>query len=134
LRAEAQLVDVVNDLAEIIAAGDFVSYLTKDLPDFVFNGIRSAGLLYETVQVGKELPVDEIAQSLIPLRPGATKCCSRGRRFVLEQITNLTALGELSNSSWKMPTASPLLIPSCREMSPPRYRDLPLTARMDVGA
>ena len=41
---------------------------------------------------------------------------------------------ELSNSFWKMPTASPLLIRSCRKMSPPRYRDLPLTARTDVGA
>jgi hypothetical protein len=53
----------------------------------------------------------------------------------LQKATGMArSAAEASNSSWKMPTASPLLIRSCRKMSPPRYRDLPLTARTDVGA
>jgi hypothetical protein len=62
LRAEAQLVDVVDDLAEVVAALDLVLDLTEDFADFVFNGVRPAGLLLEAVEVGEELVVDEVAQ------------------------------------------------------------------------
>ena len=62
LRAEAQLVDVVDDLAQVVAALDLVLDLAEDLADLVFDGVRPAGPLLEAVQVGKELAVDEVAQ------------------------------------------------------------------------
>ena len=62
LRAEAQLVDVVDDLAQVVAALDLVLDLPEDLADLVFDGVRPAGLLLEAVQVGEELPVDEVAE------------------------------------------------------------------------
>ena len=55
LRAEAQLVDVVDDLAQVVAALDLVFDLAEDLADLVFDRVRPAGLLLEAVQVGKEL-------------------------------------------------------------------------------
>ena len=62
LRAEAQFVNVVDDLAQVVAAVDLVFDLAKDFANLVLEGIRPAGLLLETVQVGKEFAVDEIAQ------------------------------------------------------------------------
>ena len=62
LRAEAQFVDVVDDLAQVVAALDLVLDLAEDFADLVFDGVRPAGLLLEAVQVGEELLVDEVAQ------------------------------------------------------------------------
>ena len=62
LGAEAQLVDVVDDLAQVVAALDLVLDLAEDLADLVFDGVRSAGLLLEAVQVREELAIDEVAQ------------------------------------------------------------------------
>ena len=62
LRAEAQFVDVVDDLAQVVAALDLVLDLAEDLADLVFDGVRPGGLLLEAVQVGEELAVDEVAQ------------------------------------------------------------------------
>ena len=62
LRAESQLVDVVDDLAQVVAALDLVLDLAEDLADLVFDGVRPGGLLLEAVQVGEELAVDEVAQ------------------------------------------------------------------------
>src|SRR6266853_1047109 len=42
-----------------------------------------------------------------------------------DRVTLLTDSG-IEQSSWKMPTASPLSIQSCKIRSAPRYRDLPL--------
>ena len=62
LRTEPQFVDVVDDLAEVVAAGDLVLDLAEDLADLVLDGVRPAGLLLEAVQVGEQLLVDEVAQ------------------------------------------------------------------------
>ena len=62
LRAEAKLVDVVDDLAEVVAAGNFVFDLAEDFADFVFDGVRPGGLLLEAVKVGEELLIDEVAK------------------------------------------------------------------------
>jgi len=62
LGAEAQFVDVVDDLAQIVAALDAVFDLPENLPDLVFNRVRPARALLEPVQVGEELAVDEIAE------------------------------------------------------------------------
>ena len=62
LRPETQLVDVVNDLAQVVAAGNLVFDLAENLADFVFNGARPGGPLREIVEIGKELLVDEILQ------------------------------------------------------------------------
>jgi hypothetical protein len=67
LRAEAQLVDVVDDLAQVVAAVDLVLDLAEDLADLVFDGVRPAGALLEAVQVGEELGVDEVAQVVASL-------------------------------------------------------------------
>jgi len=62
LRAEAEFVDVIDDLAQVVAALDLVLDLPEDLPDFVFDGVRPAGLLLETVKVREELLIDEVAE------------------------------------------------------------------------
>ena len=62
LRAEAQLVDLVDDLAHVVAALDLVLDLAEDLADLVLDRVRPGGLLLEAVQVGKQLAVDEVAQ------------------------------------------------------------------------
>jgi hypothetical protein len=69
LRTEAQFVDVVDDFAKVVAAGDLVSDLAENLSDLVFDRVRPAGLLREAVQVGEELLIDEIAQ-IIPGQRG----------------------------------------------------------------
>jgi RimJ/RimL family protein N-acetyltransferase len=62
LRAEAQLVDVVDDLAQVVAAADLVADLAEVLADLVLDRVRAAGLLLEAVQVREELLVQEVAQ------------------------------------------------------------------------
>jgi hypothetical protein len=42
LRAEAQLVDMVDDLAQVVAALNLVFDLAEDLPDLVFDGVWPA--------------------------------------------------------------------------------------------
>jgi hypothetical protein len=49
LRAEAQLVNVVDDFAEVVAALNLVFDFAEDFTDFVFDGVGAAGLLLETV-------------------------------------------------------------------------------------
>ena len=68
LRAEAQFVNVVDDLAQVVAALDFVFDLAEDFADLVFDGVRPAGLLLEAVEIGEELEVDEVAQVIAGLR------------------------------------------------------------------
>ena len=62
LRAEAQFVNVIDNLAQVVAALNLVLDLAEDLPNLVFDGVRAARLLFEAVQVGKELPVHEVAE------------------------------------------------------------------------
>jgi hypothetical protein len=62
LGGKAQSVDVVDGLAQVVAALDAVLYLTEDLADLVLDGVRSGGLLLEALQVGEELAVDELDQ------------------------------------------------------------------------
>ena len=59
LRAEAQLVDVVDDLAQVVAALNLVLDLAEDLPDFVFDGVRPGGPGLEAVQVAEQFAIDE---------------------------------------------------------------------------
>ena len=44
LRAEARLVDVVDDLAQVIATLNLVLDFAKDLTDLVFDGVRASRL------------------------------------------------------------------------------------------
>ncbi len=53
LGAEAQGVDVVYDLAQVVAAGDLVFDLAEDLADLVFDGVGPGGPALEAVQVGE---------------------------------------------------------------------------------
>src|SRR6202022_4233012 len=62
LRAKVQTIDVVDDLAHVVAALDLVLDLAEDLPDLVFDRVRPAGPLLEAVEVGKELLADEVAE------------------------------------------------------------------------
>ncbi len=52
---------MVDDFTQVISALNFVLDLPEDLPNFVFDGVRAGGLLRETVQIGEELLIDEIA-------------------------------------------------------------------------
>ncbi len=60
LGGKAEFVDVVDDLAQVVAALDAVLDLTEDFADLVFDGVRASGLGLEAVQVGEELGVDEL--------------------------------------------------------------------------
>jgi len=53
LRAEAEFVDVVDDLTQVVAALDLVLDLAEDLADLVFDGVRAAGFLFEPVKLRK---------------------------------------------------------------------------------
>jgi hypothetical protein len=79
LRTEAQFVDVVDDLAQVVAALDLVLDLAEDFPDLVLDGIRPAGLLLETMQIRKQLESDEVAEITRPSSP----CCDRVCRLYL---------------------------------------------------
>ncbi len=60
---------MVDDLAQVVAAGDLVLDLAEDFPHLVFDGVRSGGLLLEAVQVGEEFLVHEVAEVVAGLRP-----------------------------------------------------------------
>ena len=45
LRAKAQRVDMVDDFALVVAAGNLVFDYAKNLADFVLERVRAAGLL-----------------------------------------------------------------------------------------
>jgi hypothetical protein len=61
LGGKAEFVDVVDDLAEVVAALDAVLYLAEDFADFVFDGIRLVARLgLKTVEAGKKLLVNEV--------------------------------------------------------------------------
>lgn len=49
LRAKSQLVDMVDDFAQVIAALDLVLQLDKDLPDLVLDGVRPGRALREAL-------------------------------------------------------------------------------------
>jgi hypothetical protein len=68
LRAEAQLVDVVNDFAQVVAALNLVLDLPENLADLVFDGVRAAGLLLEAVKIGEELAANKVAKIIASLR------------------------------------------------------------------
>jgi hypothetical protein len=87
---------VIDDLAEIVAARNLVSDLSENLPDLVFDGVRPAGLLRESVQVGKKLLVDEVPEIVTghdgtKIRANASrhKAMSYGR--MAERATELEA-------------------------------------------
>ena len=63
LRAEVQFVNVVDDLAQVVATLNLVLDLAENLPNFVFDGVRAGRLLLEAVQVGKELPFTKSRRS-----------------------------------------------------------------------
>ena len=69
LGGKAEFVDVVDDLAEVVAALDAVLYLTEDFANFVFDGIRLVARLgLEAVEIGKELLVDEVEKVIAAQR------------------------------------------------------------------
>ena len=82
LRPEAQLVDVIDDLTQIVAALNLVSYFPENLPDLIFDRVGPRGFQFESMQVRKEFLIDEIPQivaghrgvvvelTVLPLRRG----------------------------------------------------------------
>jgi len=68
LGGKAEFVDVVDDLAQVVAALDAVLYLAENFTDLVFDGVRAGGLGLEAVQVGEELAVDELDEVVAGLR------------------------------------------------------------------
>jgi hypothetical protein len=69
LGAEAKLIDMVDDLSQIVPAGDLVLDLPEDLPDLVLNGTRPTCLLLEPMQMGEELLIGEVAEVVTRPRP-----------------------------------------------------------------
>ena len=64
-----QFVNVVYNPAQVVSAGNLVLDLTENLPDFIFEGIRSGRFLLEAVQVGKQLEIHKADQVVASLRP-----------------------------------------------------------------
>jgi hypothetical protein len=62
LGTEVELVDVIDDLPQVVAALDLVLDLAEDLPNLVLDGVGAGRLLPEAVEVGKELPAHEVAE------------------------------------------------------------------------
>ena len=50
---------MIDDFAQVVAALDLVLDLAEDLTDFVFDGVRAGGFLFEAMQVGEEFSIDE---------------------------------------------------------------------------
>ncbi len=67
LRAEAQFVDMVDDLAQGVAALNLVLDLAENLADLVFDGVRAGGLELETLQVGEQLAIHKLPQVIAGL-------------------------------------------------------------------
>lgn len=61
LRTKAQFVEMINDLAQIVAAVNPVFDLAEYLANLIFDGIWPAGFLFEAMQVGKQLAVNKVA-------------------------------------------------------------------------
>ena len=59
LRGKAKFVDMVDDLAQVVPALYAVLYLSEDLADLVFDGVWTAGLAFEALQIRKQLAVDK---------------------------------------------------------------------------
>ena len=53
---------MINDLAKVIAALNFIFNFAKDLPDLVFDRVRSSRALFETMQIGEKLLINEVAE------------------------------------------------------------------------
>ena len=53
LGTEAQLVDMVDDLAQVVAALDLVLDLAEDLADLVLDRVGSAGFLFKGLQINE---------------------------------------------------------------------------------
>jgi hypothetical protein len=62
LAAEAKLVDVVDDLAQVRAGLDLVFDLAEDLADLVLDREGPGGLFLELAEVGEQLVVDKFDQ------------------------------------------------------------------------
>ena len=62
LRAEAQPVNGLDDLPQVVAAVDLVLGLAENFSDFVFDGVWSGGPLLEAFEIGAELEIDEVAK------------------------------------------------------------------------
>jgi hypothetical protein len=62
LRAETQLIHMVNDFAQVVAALNLVLNLTKNFTNLVFDSVWPSRLGFEAVEIRHELQVDEIAQ------------------------------------------------------------------------
>ncbi len=62
LRAEAQAIHLIDDVAHVVAALDFVGNLAKNLADFVLECLRGCSALGEAAQIREEALIDEVAQ------------------------------------------------------------------------
>jgi hypothetical protein len=62
LRAEAKLVNLVDDFAKVVAGLNPVLNFAEDFADFVFDSVGAGGALLEAGQVGEEFEVDEVAE------------------------------------------------------------------------
>ena len=60
MRTKAQLIDPIDDFAEIVAALDLVFQLAKNFADLIFNGVGIFGVGFELFEVGKELLVNKV--------------------------------------------------------------------------
>jgi hypothetical protein len=101
--ARARLLNVVDDLAKVVAALKLVLDLTEDLADLVFDSVRAGRLLPEAMQMGEELSVHEVPEIIA------------GGGLVVVEIA-VFSLGRGPNSQLIRLVASSLLL-SCSRSS-----------------
>src|SRR5439155_16340030 len=62
LRAEAQFIDVLDNLAQVVTALNLVFDLAENLADLVFDCVRAGRSLLEPMQIGKESLIDKVSE------------------------------------------------------------------------
>src|ERR1700686_5418455 len=62
LRAEAQFIDVLDNLAQVVTALNLVFDLAENLSHLVLDRVRSARSLLEAMEVRKEFHINEVSE------------------------------------------------------------------------
>ncbi len=115
LRTEAEFVNVVDDLAHIVATGDLVLDLSEDLADLVLDGVWSGGFLLEAVEVREELLIDEVTQVVT----GEGRVVVELAVFPLRCSPGFPTVGSLENVCIFFPSSAASSARSCSR--PSRY-------------
>jgi hypothetical protein len=80
LRVEAEGFDQLHDFAQVVAGLELVFELAEDLTDLVLDGVGAVRPLFETLQLGEELLVNEVAEVISDEGAVVVKAAAGGKR------------------------------------------------------